>query len=85
MNDYYSDFPQPPLETRIEQATSGIPEYLKSSISAKKLDKIVYNVVKNAPEYSLSGYRVFGLSDCISKIIKDIEVERKKVSKCIPF
>lgn len=85
MNDYYSQFPQPPLETRINQAIDGIPDYLKSSISTKKLNKIVREVVSNAPEYSLTGYRVSGLSDCISQIIKDIEVERKKANTCIPF
>ena len=60
MNDYYSQFPQPPLETRINQAIDGIPDYLKSSISTKKLNKIVREVVSNAPEYSLTGYRVSG-------------------------
>lgn len=76
---------QPPLETRIEHAYSGIPTYLRASINERKFRRIVCRTMKKSIDYSLAEYNVYGLSDCISQIINDIEHERKKIIHCLPF
>jgi hypothetical protein len=85
MNDHYSEVPQPPLQLRIENAMNGVPAYLKLSISPRKLNAIVRGVVVSAPKYSLSGYRMFGLSEDINKIIDGIEQAKVSRCSCCPF
>lgn len=85
MNDYYSWFPQPAVEVRIEDTMRGIPNYLKDAISKRKLRKIVHETVNSSPEYSLTGYRMFGLPETINLSIKAIESARTSKFSCLPF
>ena len=84
MNDYYSEFPQPTLETRIEDAINGVPTYLKVTISKNKLYSLAKEVVSKGREFSLTGYRMFGLAENVQMLIEAIEVERKSGSKFFP-
>lgn len=68
MNDYYSNFPQPPVEERIQNAINGLPEFVKSSVTAEKLLDITREIASKSPDYSLSGYRIFGAREEINKI-----------------
>ena len=73
MNDYHSNFPQPPVEERIQNAINGLPEFVKSSVTEEKLLDITREIVTNSPEYSLSGYRNFGAWEEINKITDAIQ------------
>ena len=73
MNDYYSNFPQPPVEERIQNALNGLPEFVKSSVTEEKLLDITREIVTNSPEYSLTGYRISGAWEEINKITDAIQ------------
>ena len=68
MNDYYSNFPQPPVEERIQNAINGLPEFVKSSVTEEKLLDITREIASKSPDYSLTGYRIFGAREEINKI-----------------
>lgn len=69
MNDYYSDFPKPPFADRFKDCMSALTDV---QIPNNELEKIVTNVVNNDKDYSLTGYRMFGMRENIDTAKKAI-------------
>jgi len=57
MLDYYSSHSQPPHRQRAQDVLDALGPV---DMDKKKLLEIVDKVVANAPQYSLSGYQMFG-------------------------
>jgi hypothetical protein len=62
MNDYYSNFPKPPFADRFKDCMGALSDI---QIPNNELEKIVTNVVNNDKDYSLTGYRMFGMCENI--------------------
>ena len=84
MNDYYSDSPQPTIKTRIEDAINGVPRYIRATVRKDKLYSLAEEVVSKSREFSLSGYKMFGMAENVQTLIKAIENEKKSRSKFFP-
>lgn len=65
MNDYYSDFPQPPPDTRAKNLVDVMSQdqELSKYFDHNELTRIALEVVKDSKEYSMSGYNVFGFRE----------------------
>jgi hypothetical protein len=65
MNDYYSDFPQPPPDTRAKNLVDVMirEQNFRDFFTPDELNTIALDVVKDSKEYSMSGYNVFGFRE----------------------
>lgn len=63
MNDYYSQLPQPSLETRMQNCVSELPPDLTSGLSIETVREVVFPIVQHAKEYSMTGYSMFGRNE----------------------
>jgi hypothetical protein len=60
MMDYYSYKCAPGKEVRIKDVLNSLSESDRSRVSEEELNRVVEEVVSAAPEYSYTGYYVFG-------------------------
>ena len=74
MNDYYSQLPQPPLETRIQNCISELPLDLTHGISNETVREVVSPIVRLAKEYSMTGYSMFGRMETRESAIEALRV-----------
>jgi hypothetical protein len=65
MNDYYSNFPQPPPDTRAKNLVDVMirEQNFRDFFTPDELNTIALDVVKDSKEYSMSGYNVFGFRE----------------------
>ena len=80
MNDYYSDFPQPDLNTRVDAAIEKVPEHLQISISKQEIMLEATKVCKESRDFSLPGWTTWGHKDEVSRLVKvldDLNVNQK--------
>ena len=73
MQDYMSQFPQPELNERIARCAERIPKSMRGILSPKKFDEIIHRVVEESPNYSHTGYAVFGLKANVNVARYEIE------------
>jgi hypothetical protein len=65
MNDYYSNFPQPPPDTRAKNLVDVMlrDQNFREFFTPDELDNIALEVVKVSKEYSQTGYNIFGFAE----------------------
>ena len=73
MQDYLSNFPQPELNERKAQCTDKIPEAMRGILTPNDFDDLIHRVVANSPNYSRTGYAVFGLNANYNMVCNEIE------------
>ena len=74
MNDYYSQFPQPPPDVRAKNLVDVIlrDQKFRDLFTPDELNDIALDVVKDSKEYSMSGYNVFGYAEERQRMIKKL-------------
>ena len=76
MNDYYSEFPQPNKEVRKIHIISSLKSEDTNNLKTKDINDIIDKVVSEAPEFSQSGYAVFGKNQALNSV-KSLLKERQ--------
>ena len=77
MMDHYSDYPQPSLKDRIKKCVISLPQEIRDSFSEIKIEEAATHVCSNAPEFSLTGYCVFGIHEDIKNTINLLQEKSK--------
>jgi hypothetical protein len=67
MLDYYSNTPMPDIEERKNNLLI-FAKTLNSKLKEKEIEQIVLDIVKETPDYSLTGYAAFGKNEEIKKL-----------------
>lgn len=65
MMDYHSSQAQPGKDERIKDILNSLSDAEKSCVSEEVLMEIVEKQVSEAPEFSMTGYAVFGKSQAV--------------------
>lgn len=64
MADYYSDFPKPQVDERVQALVSMIPPHLRMEIPMKVIEAEALHVTQElGKDYSLTGWSFFGKKD----------------------
>lgn len=80
MLDFYGNYPQPPpvereerLKAWLESATKAHPGQSWLTKHTNEVNKMIKKVIDTAPEFSLSGYGVFGFSQNKEELHKKLK------------
>lgn len=75
MNDYYSQFPQPPPDTRAQNLVDVMlrNHTFREFFTPDELNTIALGVVKISKQYSMSGYNVFGYAEERARMVNTLE------------
>ena len=81
MNDYYSQFPQPPTYVRAENLVTVMlrEQKFRDYFTPDELKNIGLEVVKDSKEYSQSGYNVFGYAEERQRMITALESKMARI------
>ncbi len=80
MNDYYSQFPQPPTYVRAENLVNVMlrEQKFRDYFTPDELKHIGLEVVKDSKEYSYSGYNMFGFVEERTRMVNTLESKMKQ-------
>ena len=75
MNDYYSQFPQPPTHVRAMNLVDVMlrDDTFRVSFTYDELKDIATEVVQTSKEYSMTGYNVFGFAEERARMIESLK------------
>lgn len=81
MNEYYSQFPQPPPDTRAKNLVDVMlrDRMFRDYFTPGELNTVALEVVKVSKEYSMSGYNVFGYTEERQRMVNTLESKMKNV------
>ena len=79
MNDYYSQFPQPPVDVRARNIVDVMlrDQMFCQVFTPEELEDIALEVVKVSKDYSMTGYNVFGFAEERQRMINTLESKIK--------
>jgi len=74
MNDYYSDFPKPRVDERVQSLVSMVSPHLRMEVPLKVIEAEALHVTESlGKDYSLTGWSIFGKSEEYQHLRKRLE------------
>ena len=81
MNDYYSDFPQPPADIRARNLVDFVSreQKFRDHFTIDELKDLAMNVVTISSDYSMTGYNMFGFAKEKKLLCNVLESKMKSI------
>ena len=74
MNDYYSEFPKPQVDQRVQSLVSMVPPYVRMEVPLKVIEAEALQVTQElGKDYSFTGWSTFGRHEEFQHLSRRLE------------